>query len=502
MQTQTTTRPDTRTAYATLAAAGLLGILGDILFQDVEALGINVLLWVGALALALRYAGRHAETPPGQGRWLLVAIGFASCFAIRDAEFLQALNFLAILTALALPSLPWLVPDQRRARLRDFAAAALRTVGLGAFGPAILALKDTDWSGLPLQQTRRAGPMILGLVLVVPIVLVFGSLFSHADPTFANFASALFDWDLGPLFTRVVLTGVFAWIAAGLLRGWLWKPTGLGIDLGIQGPPTIRAIPVGMAVGAMALMFLVFVAIQVRYLFGGAEFVQSVPGFGYAEYARSGFFELVAASGLAVPVLYAADVVVDRTSERAVQNIRRLGSLQIVLIAAVMVSALNRMRLYVDAYGLTQDRIVATAVLVWIGFAIVWFANTVLRGRRERFPFGALTSGFAVLAALNAVNPDLLIARVNVARAEAGGAPLDGGYLANLGADATPFVISHLDALPADERCRVAEAIRQRLEEPRRQVADTRTWNLARNRAARVSLPPIASGVEACSGGR
>ena len=85
-----------------------------------------------------------------------------------------------------------------------------------------------------------------------------------------------------------------------------------------------------------------------------------------------------------------------------------------------MVSALHRMRLYLDAYGLTQDRGYAMAVLLWAGVAIAWFAATVLRGRADRFVFGAMVSALAVLGLLNVINLDAMVVRTNVARAQEG----------------------------------------------------------------------------------
>ena len=44
----------------------------------------------------------------------------------------------------------------------------------------------------------------------------------------------------------------------------------------------------------------------------------------------------------------------------------------------------------------------------------------MLRGRRERFTVGAVVSGFATLLVLNFMNPDALVARVNIERARVG----------------------------------------------------------------------------------
>ena len=53
--------------------------------------------------------------------------------------------------------------------------------------------------------------------------------------------------------------------------------------------PTVCAITLGV----MDLLYGFFLAVQSAALFGGAEYLSRVPGLSYAEYARSGFFQLV-----------------------------------------------------------------------------------------------------------------------------------------------------------------------------------------------------------------
>ena len=50
---------------------------------------------------------------------------------------------------------------------------------------------------------------------------------------------------------------------------------------------------VAIVLAALDLLFLVFVLVQFRYLFGGDAVVQVTAGLSYADYARRGFFELV-----------------------------------------------------------------------------------------------------------------------------------------------------------------------------------------------------------------
>ena len=175
------------------------------------------------------------------------------------------------------------------------------------------------------------------------------------------------------------------------------------------------------------LLFLSFVVIQFRYFFGGATSVVLTPGLTYSEYARRGFFELVAVAALVLPLLLTAHWLLDKQKPESERAFRWLAGTQIMFLFVIMASAFQRMRLYQREYGLTEQRLYPTAFMGWLAIVFVWFVVSVLRGRRERFAFGALAAGFAVILALHALNPDDLIARVNTNRRDAT-VPFDGAH--------------------------------------------------------------------------
>jgi hypothetical protein len=271
-----------------------------------------------------------------------------------------------------------------------------------------------------------------------------------------------------------------------LAAGYLW-----GVLLRAAPPPatpdasrfTLGIVPVGTALGLLDLLFLLFVVVQLRYFFGGAELVQRTTGLTHAQYARQGFFQLVAASALVLPVLLGADWTLRRETPAHQRAFRSLAGLLLALLAVVMASALERMRLYVAAFGLTEDRLYATAFMAYLGGLCAWFAWTALRDRRRQFAFGALVQGFAVLAGLHLLNPDALIVRTNLARPTTE-VPFDGRYAASLGADAVPALLDALPRLEPRAQCKAADGMRARWGSPHGD--DWRNWNLSRARARRA----------------
>jgi hypothetical protein len=138
------------------------------------------------------------------------------------------------------------------------------------------------------------------------------------------------------------------------------------------------------------------------------------------------------------------------------------------------------MRVYQGQYGLTELRLYTTAFMGWLVLVFAWLAATVLRGRPERFAFGALAAGFLVLGALDVLNPDGLIARVNAARVQ-DGKPFDAEYAASLSADAVPALVASLPRLGPAERCVVARVALAVWTKP--SDLDWRTWSVGLARA-------------------
>jgi hypothetical protein len=155
------------------------------------------------------------------------------------------------------------------------------------------------------------------------------------------------------------------------------------------------------------------------------------------------------------------------------------------------------MQLYQAEYGLTELRVYATALMLWMAVVLALFAWTVLRGRARGFASRAVLSGAAALLALDAVNPEALIVRTNVRRgAEAH--QLDVAYLATLSADAAPALRASLPRLSAREQCVVLKSLRRELR-PRR-AADGygwQSWSVARHRAHGIARELRATPVPA-----
>jgi hypothetical protein len=364
--------------------------------------------------------------------------------------------------------------------LRGWAAAARDS----AVGVLPLTLGDIRWTEPEASGRWRYLPAIgAGALLAVPLLVVFGALFSAADAVFAAMLERVLH--LRRWKPHVVVFSATA-VTAGYLRHALLGRSAAGEWQPPRAPTAF--VPIVTALALVNALFLLFVAVQLRYLFGGAPLVQVTTGLTYAEYARRGFFELVAASALVLPLLVAAEWAVREETASRRAHFRRLAALLLLLVVVIVASALTRMRLYVAAFGLTTTRVYATAGEVFLLGVFAWFARTALRGRHRRFAWGTFVAGLAVLGGLHALNPDAFVVRWNLSRPGRERA-FDAPYAASLGADAAPLLAAALPRFTPADRC----VIVNRLRAWGRIDADWRTWNLARARARRLAREHAAA---------
>jgi len=220
-------------------------------------------------------------------------------------------------------------------------------------------------------------------------------------------------------------------------------------------------------------VFALFVAAQLSVLFGGHDYVQRTTGLTYAEYVHQGFGQLTVATVLTLLVVWGASHWAgDGPGDRAWLRVS-LGLL-CAMTLVVVGSALHRMNLYEDAYGLTRLRLVVSVFEGWLGVLVIAVAVAGLVRCGVWLPRFALVTGVCALLGLAAVNPDARIAERNLDHyAETGS--IDWRYLRNLSGDAVPVFED-----------RSATEIACGLPRYWTRSEDWLAWNLGRSRAMSV----------------
>lgn len=468
-------------ALRLIAFSAILGLIGDLLIHG-ASWGVNFFLWMLALCLSGVLLAKSAplKLAKSAAAMALPTLVFAACFAWRDSDELKVANATAIFFAVGSMMVFARAGGIREGSIGRFLGWTIARSFMLLAEVQNLGTKDVNWTEHAASGAgKQAAAVSRGLLLTVPLVILFGALFMNADAVFERFITRTFTFDAESLMTHLLTFGIATLVIGGLLRRLF-----LSIDAPPPvGPPIANPNKLGITetsimLGCLNLLFLAFVGIQFKYLFGGASLVSVTSGLSYAQYARRGFFELVIVASLVLPLLLGLNAYVERERREHARLFNGLAGLLVLLVFFVIASAFQRMRIYQDAYGLTILRLYTTAFMVWLAATFAWLAATVLRGRTSRFAFGSLVAGSCVIFALNAINPDGLIARTNLSRPGA-----DFSYLQGLSNDSLPAIQAALPSLPTTQR----ETMQTFLDHRRNLISqmDWREMNLADWRLAR-----------------
>jgi hypothetical protein len=341
----------------------------------------------------------------------------------------------------------------------------------------------------------RLGPLVRGLVLALPLLVLFVVLFAAADAVFSRLLSDLLSIDLrlGELPNRTPLAALVAWVVAGLLVAVareVFPPErrslGAAVAVALASRPRLGLTEALVVLTAVDLLFAVFVGLQVTYLFGGRDTLAAT-GMTYSDYARRGFFELVLVALLAGGLIATLEGVVLGRSRAYLASAVGLAALALIVLA----SATLRLKLYQDAYGWTELRFYVYAAIGWLGLGALATVTLLFAGRTRWLAHAVGILFIVVSLAVNAIGPQAFVARQNLARAIDPGLVAPGGrtgldvwYLIELGPDAVPVMVEALPYIPAEDRAVVEAVLRshaQVLERP--ELTAWPAWNLAREQA-------------------
>ena len=132
---------------------------------------------------------------------------------------------------------------------------------------------------------------------------------------------------------------------------------------------------------AFCLLYLVFFAVQSRYLFGA--FTRTLPeGFVVAEYARQGFFELCRVMAVNFALLW----LVTRFSRQSVrENLPARIACVVLLVESMLfaVVAFSKLALYIDCFGFTPLRLQSSWLVCVLFVGCLAAGYSLLTGKKS-----------------------------------------------------------------------------------------------------------------------
>ncbi len=416
-------RPDRLMA----AGALLFGILFVWLFYG-KYPGISIPIFVIAFYALLFAYTRPVLTKEAKFGWFLSIPVFliSLTYALFGNEVLMVLDILALPVLILLQTLlitgvntyKWHSPGI----IADIISGIFARCLLHVFKP--IRLLTSLFKNRSAGDGRRSAgfKVLIGLAISVPLLVILLPLLSSADMVFGKLVDKLpklfENIKMGELIGRAIA----ALVVFFLSFSYLWSlghkehlayntANGTVIKTPEQKKRWDPVIVITVTV-TVDILYVIFVIIQFAYLFGSFGLPD---GFTYAEYARSGFFELILVSLLNIALLAVTLTYTKKGAAGLNMAFRALNSIMIGCTIVMLISAHYRMTLYEQAYGFTFLRIMTHAFMV---FLLVLFVITLARVWVDRLPLLKPYIVAAVIAftVVNYINVDEMIAKNNVER--------------------------------------------------------------------------------------
>ena len=393
-------------------------------------LGVGVFLFAlcfGGLALGYRILSGGA-VPRRSWLWLGLMLASALPFAVFSNG--GALPFFQLLFVM-LTAVYWvasLFETRLEGVLGDFLATDLWNhfailpfdnffLGFGAVWNSLKGKKEKGRPGLL--------PAVAAVLLALPVLSYAAVQLSAADGTFARLVERItagFQWSLEGVLLRCILAVPVGCWFFGLFFGAAQRRGGSRLTAeAAEKRSSARKICPPSAPAAVlilfALLYLVFFAAQVSSLLGALAGAGPEGG-SYAQYARSGFFELCRVAVINLLLLGGTRIFTRRPQKKLPGLLRFLDLFLCAETLLLIATAMSKMLLYIQAYGLTLLRLYTSwfMALLFVGFVILILSD-LKPICVARWAAGAFCAMFLGLCWCN---PGGIIARHNVNRYLAG----------------------------------------------------------------------------------
>lgn len=408
--------------------------------------GILAIFWVAVtLAYACYAISITGKCVKKESKFLLVIIGLLGiCNFTTANQWVLWMNYSAMFVLLICFLLKNIKAEQDWELENYVSEGALAIVGA-------IAELDKPFVGMNAYLKNRKkgergklGYIAIGIGIAIPGIIFLGMLLMSADMVFASMIKNIFSGfhfkfnHIGIIW--MLLFGFFS-SYCGIYYFTKEKAIKKRKEKH-QGEP-ILAITITVCI---AMLYVLFSFIQIMYLFIGN--LELPDGMTYAQYARSGFFQLL--------LVCALNLLLVLGMEKRFQKHRLLDAMLLMICACTFVmiaSSTLRMLLYIKVYHLTFLRIAVLFALFTITLLMAGVVFYILSPKFLLFRYGICVVSVCYLA-FAFLHADYLIAAYNLSYMEKPNYD-ECEYLTRLSADAAPAIAAYIDKMPQNDRVEI-----------------------------------------------
>ena len=269
--------------------------------------------------------------------------------------------------------------------------------------------------------------IVIGLLLTVPLTVIVAALLMSADDGMERMLTDIFNRVFRDELWNIILQLCLAVPCSMYLFGMFYTNTHIdglrALDenrckQSLFNMRFISNLIVYTAVTPICILYVMFFISQANYFL--SAFTNNLPdGYTYADYARKGFFELFAVALINLGVLCFMSLFSRKAGREKPKALRFYSVLISVFTIILIATAMSKMIMYIDNYGLTELRLYTSWFMVLLA---VTFVMIIIKQFRYDMKFAKHFSiMFTVMFALLCFSrPEALIAKYNIEMYESG----------------------------------------------------------------------------------
>ncbi|MDE6318120.1 MAG: DUF4173 domain-containing protein [Lachnospiraceae bacterium] len=276
-----------------------------------------------------------------------------------------------------------------------------------------------------VTKKRYFLPVFIGLIIAAPLLLIMTLLLASADKIFDRLLVSITKFFNIPTLIEVCALMVIVFFCSYAAIAAFCKKNAVreSAEERMLFDPVIAIVVTGL----LSIPYLLFSVIQILYLFLGSMTLPA--GYTYAQYAREGFFEL-----LAVCIINLGIVLICLHLFRESKVLKGILLILSGCTFIMIFSSALRMILYIDTYALTFLRLFVLWSLTVIFLLMAGVTTFIFYKRFPLFRYGVAVVTVCYLT-LSFSHPDYFIARYDLSHDS------DRHYLCKLSADAAPAIL-------------------------------------------------------------
>ena len=299
--------------------------------------------------------------------------------------------------------------------------------------------------------------VIVGLcITVVPTAVIF--LLLSYDHEFSMMLDSMFSFDIeniGPVIGDLLWTIPLAMYGFGLYISSQRKVLQESMSAercqeGLQKAKILPQLTALVAVLPIVFLYGVFFVIQWQYYVSG--FAGVLPAeLGYAQYARQGFFELCTVSVINLLIIIAISFFIKQGNNGSSIILKIVATVFCLCTLVLISTAVAKLVMYIDCYGLTQKRIYAMWLMALIGIVFLVIALGQFF-RKIKVVAVCFCLAVVMFAGLSVCNVNAMCARYNADRYLSGDLDsLDIIAMRELGDSAVPSLVRIATSMDAEK---------------------------------------------------